>query len=50
MSGVIITTPEHVPIRLEPAGVGSRFLASLIDGVIVMALTSAAALALTLSP
>jgi uncharacterized RDD family membrane protein YckC len=30
-----ITTPEHVPIRLEPAGAGSRFLALLIDVVLV---------------
>lgn len=32
---VTITTPEHVPIRLEPAGAGSRFLATLIDAFIV---------------
>lgn len=31
MAGVTITTPEHVPIRLEPAGAGSRFLAMMID-------------------
>lgn len=35
MSSVTITTPEHVPIRLEPAGVGSRFLATLVDTFIV---------------
>ncbi len=35
MNEVTITTPEHVPIRLEPAGVGSRFLATLIDTFIV---------------
>jgi uncharacterized RDD family membrane protein YckC len=29
-----ITTPEHVPIRLQPAGAGSRFLAILIDSLI----------------
>ena len=28
-----ITTPEHVEIRLEPAGAGSRFLAILIDSL-----------------
>lgn len=33
-----ITTPEHVPIRLEPAGAGSRFLAVLIDFVLVSAI------------
>ena len=31
-----ITTPEHVAIRLQPAGVGSRFLAVLIDSLLVM--------------
>jgi len=35
MNELTITTPEHVPIRLEPAGVASRFLAVLIDAVIV---------------
>ena len=35
MSELTITTPEHVPIRLEPAGAGSRFLAILIDAAIV---------------
>lgn len=38
MSDVTITTPEHVPIRLEPAGAGSRFLATLIDGFITTAM------------
>jgi uncharacterized RDD family membrane protein YckC len=33
-----ITTPEHVPIRLEPAGAGSRFLAVLIDFALVSAI------------
>lgn len=32
---LVITTPEHVHIRLEPAGAGSRFLAILIDTFIV---------------
>jgi len=31
MSELTITTPEHVEIRLEPAGAASRFLAVLID-------------------
>jgi uncharacterized RDD family membrane protein YckC len=35
MREVIITTPEHVPIRLEPAGAGSRFLSTLLDAAIV---------------
>ncbi|HEV7767138.1 MAG TPA: RDD family protein [Thermoanaerobaculia bacterium] len=40
MSELTITTPEHVPIRLEPAGAGSRFLAILIDAVIVLSIAS----------
>jgi uncharacterized RDD family membrane protein YckC len=35
VSELTIVTPEHVHIRLEPAGAGSRFLAILIDSVIV---------------
>ena len=31
--GVVILTPEHVPIRLNPAGFGSRFMAWLIDAI-----------------
>ena len=38
---VVITTPEHVPIRLEPAGAGSRFVATLIDWALVTAISSA---------
>ena len=34
-SELTIVTPEHVHIRLEPAGTGSRFLAILIDSAIV---------------
>ena len=34
-SELTIVTPEHVNIRLEPAGAGSRFLAILIDSFIV---------------
>lgn len=41
MRELMITTPEHVPIRLQPAGAGSRFLAILIDSFITMALGSA---------
>ncbi|HEY0371078.1 MAG TPA: RDD family protein [Thermoanaerobaculia bacterium] len=40
MNEVVITTPEHVPIRLEPAGAGSRFLAILIDSFMVVAISS----------
>ncbi|HYI07841.1 MAG TPA: RDD family protein [Thermoanaerobaculia bacterium] len=41
MNELTITTPEHVPIRLEPAGLGSRFLAMLIDAMIVTGTASA---------
>lgn len=34
-----IVTPEHVHIRLEPAGLGSRFLAIFIDSAIVQGMT-----------
>ncbi|MBV9494914.1 MAG: RDD family protein [Acidobacteria bacterium] len=40
MTELVITTPEHVPIRLEPAGAGSRFLAILIDSLITTAVGS----------
>ncbi len=39
MNEVVVTTPEHVPIRLEPAGAGSRFLATLIDFALVTAIS-----------
>lgn len=48
MSDVTITTPEHVPIRLEPAGAGSRFLATLIDGTIITALAFASGFVLNI--
>jgi uncharacterized RDD family membrane protein YckC len=41
MNELTITTPEHVPIRLEPAGAGSRFLALMIDAMIVSAIAIA---------
>ncbi len=34
MDELTIDTPEHVPIALEPAGAGSRFLAVLMDALI----------------
>lgn len=40
MKPLEIITPEHVHIRLEPAGAGSRFLAVLIDAIIVSAISS----------
>lgn len=36
----LILTPEHVPIRLLPAGLGSRFLALLVDVAIILALAA----------
>ena len=33
-SAPVVLTPEHVPIRLFPAGLGARFLALMIDTVI----------------
>ncbi|HKH48554.1 MAG TPA: RDD family protein [Thermoanaerobaculia bacterium] len=33
----VILTPEHVPIRLTPAGLGSRFIAVLIDFFLAIA-------------
>jgi uncharacterized RDD family membrane protein YckC len=48
LNEITITTPEHVPIRLEPAGAGSRFLATLIDSIVVTALTIASATLLNL--
>ena len=41
MSELTITTPEHVPIRLQPAGAGSRFLAILIDAMIIVGIATA---------
>ncbi|HJX28119.1 MAG TPA: RDD family protein [Thermoanaerobaculia bacterium] len=32
----VILTPEHVPIRLTPAGLGSRFLAMFLDFMIAL--------------
>jgi len=36
----VILTPEHVEIRLEPAGVGSRFVALIVDILLVTALSA----------
>jgi uncharacterized RDD family membrane protein YckC len=43
MRELTITTPEHVPIRLEPAGAASRFLAVMIDGAITLCAATAVA-------
>ncbi|HEV2721772.1 MAG TPA: RDD family protein [Thermoanaerobaculia bacterium] len=39
MNDATITTPEHVEIRLEPAGAGSRFLAIMIDSLMTNGLS-----------
>jgi uncharacterized RDD family membrane protein YckC len=36
--GILILTPEHVLIRLTPAGFGSRFMAWLIDAMMQLAI------------
>jgi uncharacterized RDD family membrane protein YckC len=38
----VVLTPEHVPIELLPAGLGSRFAALLVDFVIVLGLSGLA--------
>ena len=40
MRELTIITPEHVSIKLEPAGSGSRFLAVLIDSFITTAIAA----------
>jgi uncharacterized RDD family membrane protein YckC len=40
MRELLIETPEHVPIRLEAAGAGSRFLALMIDAFITIGISS----------
>jgi uncharacterized RDD family membrane protein YckC len=39
----LILTPEHVQIRLTPAGLGSRFLALVVDGSLLLSLAGFAA-------
>lgn len=47
----VILTPEHVQIRLVPAGPGSRFLALILDALLALSLSAAAArLAMSLLP
>jgi uncharacterized RDD family membrane protein YckC len=43
-----ILTPEHVPIVLVPAGVGSRFLALIVDFILLTGLIAVLAAALQL--
>lgn len=41
MSERLVLTPEHVEIRLQPAGLGSRFLAVTIDFMLAAAISAA---------
>jgi uncharacterized RDD family membrane protein YckC len=36
----VVLTPEHVPIRLFPAGLGARFFALLVDSSIILGLSA----------
>lgn len=44
----LILTPEHVPIRLSPAGLGSRFLALMADVALVLGVSAAVKLVVQL--
>ena len=46
----IVLTPEHVPIRLFPAGLGARFMALMVDTFIIMAVTTMISMPLAFSP
>jgi uncharacterized RDD family membrane protein YckC len=49
-SAPIILTPEHVPIRLFPAGLGARFLALMADTVIILGLMIGISIFLPMGP
>ena len=49
-SAPVILTPEHVPIRLFPAGLGARFFAIVIDSILVLSLSILVRILLALSP
>ena len=40
--GPVVLTPEHVPIRLYPAGLGARFLALMVDTALILGLSGLA--------
>lgn len=40
--GMVVLTPEHVQIRLIPAGLGSRFIALTLDFIIIVGLVALA--------
>ena len=37
---IVVVTPEHVTIRLHPAGLGSRFLAVIADFILVLGIAA----------
>jgi len=49
-SAPVVLTPEHVPIRLFPAGLGARFLALMVDAFIVMGFSTMITMLFLLSP
>ena len=46
----VVLTPEHVELRLVPAGLASRFLALLVDAGVILAFTAMLAAALARLP
>lgn len=46
----LVLTPEHVEIRLQPAGAGSRFLAITIDVFLALAISVALGMVFTFLP
>ncbi len=49
-SAPVVLTPEHVPIRLFPAGLGARFFALIIDSILILGISTFIRMALLLSP
>ncbi|HVE40123.1 MAG TPA: RDD family protein [Planctomycetota bacterium] len=49
-SAPVVLTPEHVPIRLFPAGLGARFLALMVDTAIILALSVLISMVLAMTP
>jgi uncharacterized RDD family membrane protein YckC len=43
VSRLVILTPEHVEVELQPAGLGSRFIAFMVDLVLILGATSVVA-------
>ena len=50
MTDRLVLTPEHVEIRLQPAGLGSRFLAVTIDFLLASAVSAMLATVFSLLP